>query len=130
LQKPLAVAAAGRLAEFPQVPTLTEAGVPNYELRIWTGVLAPAGTPAAVVSTLSEAVEAIVGSADVKKEIAEEGGEARTMTPRTFGAYIRSERRHWSALVHESGVPKVADGILGREGPISTPGLAGSPSGR
>ena len=108
LQRPLAVAAAGRLTELPQVPTFAEAGVPNYELRIWTGVLAPAGTPTAVVSTLNQSVQAIVRSADVKKEIAEQGGEAKTTTPRTFGAFIESERRRWSALVHESAVPRVA----------------------
>ena len=109
LQRPLAVAAAGRLTELPQVPTFAEAGVPNYELRIWTGVLAPAGTPAAVVSTLNEAVQAIVGSRDFKKEIAGQGGEVSTTTPQTFAKFITSERRRWSALVDESAVPRVAD---------------------
>lgn len=108
LQRPLAVAAASRLAELPQVPTFAEAGVPDYELRIWTGVLAPAGTPAAVVATLNEAVEAIVGSADFGKEIAGQGGEAETTTPGSFGTFIESERRRWSALVRESAVSRVA----------------------
>lgn len=110
LQKPLAVAAVNRLANLPQVPTFEEVGLPGYELRIWTGVLAPAGTPSGIVSTLNEVVRGIVRSADIKAEIAEEGGLAGATTPQSFAAFIKSERRRWSALVRESGVSKVSNG--------------------
>lgn len=107
LQKALAVAAPNRLAELPQVPTFAEVGLHDFELRIWTGVLAPAGTPKAVVAKLNDAIQAIVRSADVHEEIAEEGGEAGATTPQSFANFIGSERVHWSALVRESGVPRV-----------------------
>ena len=106
LQKALAVAAPNRLAQLPQVPTFAEVGLPHYDLRIWTGVLAPAGTPKAIVAILNDAIQAIVQSADIKKEIAEEGGEAGATTPKGFAEFIGSERAHWSALVRESGVPR------------------------
>jgi tripartite-type tricarboxylate transporter receptor subunit TctC len=107
LQKPLAVAAPNRLAELPQVPTFAEVGLPHYELRIWTGVLAPAGTPEAIVGMLNDAVQAILRSPEIKKEIAEEGGEAGATTPQSFADFIDSERAQWSALARESGVPQV-----------------------
>jgi tripartite-type tricarboxylate transporter receptor subunit TctC len=110
LQKPLAVAAASRLTNLPEVPTFAEVGLPDYELRIWTGVLAPAGTPTAIVSTLNQVLQGIVRSADIKTEIAEEGGQAGATTPQSFAAFIKSERRRWSMLVRESGVSRVSSG--------------------
>jgi len=107
LQRPLAVAAPNRLPQLPQVPTFAEVGLPHYELRIWTGVLAPAGTPAAIVAMLNAAVEAIVASPDVERDIAEEGGDVGSLTPQRFADFIASERAHWSTLVRESGVPQV-----------------------
>jgi len=107
LQKPLAVAAAARLPVLPAVPTFAEIGVANYELRIWTGILAPAGTPEEIVATLNQALQAILRTPELKKEIADEGGEAGATTPAAFAAYIQTERKHWSALVKESGVPKI-----------------------
>ena len=108
LQKPLAVAAPNRLADLPQVPTFAEIGIQHYDLRIWTGILAPTGTPAEIVKRLNKVVQQIVQSADIKKEIADEGGEPGTTTsPERFGAFIKTERAHWRVLVRESGVPKV-----------------------
>jgi tripartite-type tricarboxylate transporter receptor subunit TctC len=110
LQKPLAVAAAVRLTNLPQVPTFAEVGVPDYELRIWTGVLAPAGTPTAIVSTLNDVIQGIERAADIKAEIAEEGGEAGATTPQGFATFIKSERRRWSALVRETGLSRDSSG--------------------
>jgi tripartite-type tricarboxylate transporter receptor subunit TctC len=107
LQHALAVAAPSRLVQLPQVPTFDEVGLKHYELRIWTGVLAPAGTPKAIVTMLNEAVQAILRSPEIKEEIAEEGGEAGSTTPQRFADFIGSERAHWSTLVRESGVPQV-----------------------
>jgi tripartite-type tricarboxylate transporter receptor subunit TctC len=108
LQKPLAVAAPSRLADLPQVPTFAEIGIQHYDLRIWTGVLAPTGTPGEIVTMLNKVVQQIVQSPDIKKEIADEGGEpGATTSPERFGEFINTERTHWRALVRESGVPKV-----------------------
>ena len=106
-EKPLAVAAATRLSELPDVPTFEEVGVPKYELRIWTGVLAPKGTPKEIVARLNEAIQGILRTPEIRKEITEEGGEAGATTPAVFTAYIQAERKHWSALVAESGISKV-----------------------
>jgi tripartite-type tricarboxylate transporter receptor subunit TctC len=107
LQKPLAVAASTRLSELPDVPTFSEIGVPQYELRIWTGVLAPAGTPRKIVDKLNRTIRDILRTDAMRHEIADEGGVAADTTIPQFTAFIQAERQHWSALVAESGVPKV-----------------------
>jgi tripartite-type tricarboxylate transporter receptor subunit TctC len=107
LQKPLAVAAATRLPELPQVPTFGEIGVSQYELRIWTGIFAPAGTSKDIVAKLNQAVQDILKTPEVKKEIAQEGGMAGATTPEDFQTFIETEREHWKGLVMESGIPKV-----------------------
>ncbi|MBS0364494.1 MAG: tripartite tricarboxylate transporter substrate binding protein [Proteobacteria bacterium] len=112
-QKPVAVAADHRLADLPQTPTFAEIGVPDYKLRIWTGVLAPAGTPDAIIARLNGAVRAIVQSPQIKRAIATEGGEAGGRTPEHFAHFLSSERQHWGALVRETHLPKVT-------GPLST----------
>jgi len=108
LQRPLAVAAPSRLSELPEVPTFSEIGVSQFEMRIWTGVLAPAGTPREIVNRLSQMIQAILSTPEIKKEIADEGGEAGSTTPDDFAAFLQAERKHWGALVRESGVPRVA----------------------
>jgi tripartite-type tricarboxylate transporter receptor subunit TctC len=108
LQTPLAVAASIRLPALPDVPTFGELGVSGYELHIWTGVLAPAGTPKRIIAKLNEAIQAILRTPEIKKEIADEGGEAGATTPGDFAAFLQAERKHWSALVNESGIPRVA----------------------
>ena len=108
LQKPLAVAASSRLPNLPDVPTFREIGLAQFELRIWTGVLAPAGTPTEIVTRLNQAIKGILNTPEIKKEIADEGGEAGGTTPDTFTAFLRAERTRWSALVEESRIPKIA----------------------
>jgi tripartite-type tricarboxylate transporter receptor subunit TctC len=107
LQKPLAVAASTRLPGLPQVPTFAEVGVPNYELRIWTGVLAPAGTPREVIAKLNRAVESILQTPEIRQEIADEGGETHSTTPDGFAAFLQTERKLWIDLVNESEIAKV-----------------------
>ena len=108
LQRALAVAAAARLAELPAVPTFREVGVPQYQLRVWTGVLAPSGTPREIVIKLNQAIRDILSAPEIRKEIADEGGEAGGTTSDDFTAFLRAERTRWSALVDESGISKVA----------------------
>ncbi|HEY0342082.1 MAG TPA: tripartite tricarboxylate transporter substrate-binding protein [Steroidobacteraceae bacterium] len=107
LQTPLAVATRTRLPMLPEVPTFGEVGLPHYELRIWTGVLAPAGTPKEIVAKLNAAVRDMLRTPEIQKEITDEGGEAGATTPQEFATFLKTERRNWSALVAESGVPRV-----------------------
>jgi tripartite-type tricarboxylate transporter receptor subunit TctC len=107
LQRALAVAASSRLPGLPDVPTFEEAGIPNYELRIWTGVLAPAGTPTAIVTKLNQAIGSMLQTPEIRTAITDEGGESASTTPDEFSAFLKSERTRWSDLVNESGIPKV-----------------------
>jgi tripartite-type tricarboxylate transporter receptor subunit TctC len=107
LQSPLAVAARARLSGLPDVPTFGEIAVANYELRIWTGILAPARTPQAIVAKLNRTIQVLLRSPELKKEIADEGGEAGALTPAEFAKFLVAERKRWQGLVIESGVSKV-----------------------
>lgn len=107
LQKPLAVATSARLPGLPDVPTFAEVGVPRYELRIWTGVLAPRNTPKHIIVTLNLAVRDILRTPEIQREIVDEGGNAGDTTPDTFARFLDAERTSWRALVKESAIPKV-----------------------
>jgi tripartite-type tricarboxylate transporter receptor subunit TctC len=79
----------------------------QYEIRIWTGILSPAGTPREIVVKLNQAIQEILKNPEVKREIEQEGGIAGATTPDDFTAFIQTEREHWRGLVIESGVQKV-----------------------
>jgi tripartite-type tricarboxylate transporter receptor subunit TctC len=109
--KALGVASQHRVAELPDVPTFSEAGVKmngsEYELRVWTGILAPKGTDKKIVNALNTAILKILETPEIKKEIAQEGGEVRATSPSQFDEYIQTDRKRWAKLIKESGVPKV-----------------------
>ena len=90
-------------ALLPDMPTVSEAGVPGYEATQWYGVLAPAGVPKPIVAKLNaEMVKAIKG-ADVRDKLAAEAAEPVGNTPEEFGAFIRKEIARWAPVVKASG---------------------------
>jgi tripartite-type tricarboxylate transporter receptor subunit TctC len=89
---------------LPDVPTISEAGVPGYEAVNWWGVAAPAGLPLAIVDRLSREIEAVQKSDDVQKQLALQGAEAVVMKPAEFGAYIVSEMNKWEKVVKQGGI--------------------------
>jgi tripartite-type tricarboxylate transporter receptor subunit TctC len=93
-----------RVAIVPDVPTISEAGVPGYEAFNWWGVVAPAGTPAAVTKLLYGEITAIVASPDVQKWFVTEGAEAVNKTPEEFRTLIASEIVKWGKVVKEAGI--------------------------
>jgi tripartite-type tricarboxylate transporter receptor subunit TctC len=93
-----------RVAVVPDVPTISEAGVPGYEAFNWWGIVAPAGTPAAVTQRLHSEITAIVASQDVQKWFATEGAEAVNKTPEEFRKLIASEIVKWGKVVKEAGL--------------------------
>lgn len=101
--RPLAVTTAKRSPELPNVPTIAEAGVPGYEATSWFGLFAPAGTPPAVISKLNTAIVKVLGQADVKKKISEQGAEVYSETPEQFAAFIQKEAVKWGKVVRDSG---------------------------
>lgn len=101
--RPIAVTTAKRSPELPNVPTIAESGVPGYEATSWFGMFAPAGTPAPVLAKLNAAIVKVLNQPDVKKKIAEQGGDVVAETPEQFAAFIKAESVKWGKVVKESG---------------------------
>jgi len=100
----LAVTGATRLAALPAVPTVIEAGLRGYEVSLWMGILAPARTPAAIVSRLHRELVAILGTAGIKDALVAQGVEPRPSTPADFAAYIRAEIAKYRKVVKTAGI--------------------------
>ena len=101
--RPLAVTSAARSPVLPDVPTLAESGLPGYEATSWFGLLAPAGTPPAVIKVLNEQIIAILADPAVKAQLDEQGAVAHPETPEEFGRFIRAETTKWAKTVKDSG---------------------------
>jgi tripartite-type tricarboxylate transporter receptor subunit TctC len=100
----LATAAPQRIGAFPELPTLAELGYPDVVMADWQGIVAPAGTPQAVVRRLHAEVSRIMASENVRQRLASIGMEPASASPEEFGAHIRSELRKWATLVREAGI--------------------------
>lgn len=100
----LAVAAAERSDILPDVPTFAELGYPDVIADNWSGVLAPVGTPAPVVTRLNAAVNAVLGNVEVRRKLAESGVSALGGTPADLAALMRSESERWRIVVAELGL--------------------------
>jgi tripartite-type tricarboxylate transporter receptor subunit TctC len=92
-----------RSSVLPEVPTVSEAGVPGYEATIWLGVIAPKGTPPAIVNRLNAEITKIVNRPEVRSDWGKQGAAAMTMTPDAFGKYIAEDIVKWERIVKISG---------------------------
>lgn len=101
--RPLAVLSDRRATALPNVPTSKEAGVANYEVPIWYGILAPAGTPAAIITTLNQELTKALTSADLRERLAAVDVEPMTSTPEQFASFIKSETVRYAKVIKESG---------------------------
>jgi tripartite-type tricarboxylate transporter receptor subunit TctC len=99
----LAIARAQRWPVLPDVPTLVESGFPDFTVDAWTGVAAPAGTPAAIVDALNRAINQSLDSAEAKAGLARFSAIAQTGSPPEFAAWIASELPKWAAIVKLAG---------------------------
>ena len=102
--RPLAVTSAHRSPAMPDLPTMQEAGVPGYEVAGWYGMLAPAGTPPAIVDRLNREVVRIVRLPDVAEKIRNDGSEPVGSSPAQFAAHIKAEVEKWRDLIHRTGI--------------------------
>jgi tripartite-type tricarboxylate transporter receptor subunit TctC len=102
--KALAVIAPQRQASLPDVPTAAEAGLPNFDVTTWYGVLTVAGTPRPIVDRLNRELVAAMTSADMKQKLAAQGTDVRTSTPDEFAAYIKEEIAKWGDVIHKAGL--------------------------
>ncbi len=100
----LAVSSRTRAAATPEVPTMMEAGVPGYEAVSWYGLLAPAGTPRAVVERLSAETVRVLRMDDVRERLTGQGLEPVGNTPREFAARITEELPKWSRVIQAAGI--------------------------
>jgi tripartite-type tricarboxylate transporter receptor subunit TctC len=89
---------------LPDVPTVAEAGVPDYEAVNWWGIVAPAGTPPAIVERLHKAITEVQDSPEVQKQFATEGAEVVKKSPAEFGQFMISEMNKWERVVKEGGI--------------------------
>jgi tripartite-type tricarboxylate transporter receptor subunit TctC len=83
---------------------MIESGIPDYIMTFWSGVVAPAGTPAEIVDRLNTAINDGLTSAAVRDNLATVGGEARPGPPRDFADFIAAETRKWSAVAKMAGL--------------------------
>jgi tripartite-type tricarboxylate transporter receptor subunit TctC len=101
--RPLGVSGAQRVPAFPDIPTIAEAGVRGYDVTLWYGVLAPAGTSAAVVTRLHAAMTTALNSPDLKQRLYNDGAEPALNAPEEFRAYIKAEIERWAPIIRASG---------------------------
>ncbi|HEX9685535.1 MAG TPA: tripartite tricarboxylate transporter substrate binding protein [Burkholderiales bacterium] len=102
--RPLAVSTAERVAVVPDVPTLREAGLREYEHSTWYGLFVPAGTPRPVVERLNDTVRKIVTSDDVKQKFSPQGVEPASNSPEEFRAFLTAEIAKWAKVVKGAGL--------------------------
>ncbi|MFA4912425.1 MAG: tripartite tricarboxylate transporter substrate binding protein [Alcaligenaceae bacterium] len=100
----LAVTSAKRLASLPDVPTMREAGVPNYEMRSWQAIFAPAGVPEPIVQKLYQAINEILKSPAVLEQLNTMGVEPSGMPPAEFAVFQQQEIDRWRKVIKAAGV--------------------------
>jgi tripartite-type tricarboxylate transporter receptor subunit TctC len=102
--KVLGVTTAKRASNLPEVPTLSEAGVKGYEAALWTGILAPAGTPPAIITRLNGEIAKVLELKDVKDALDRQGAEAQASSPQEFAAFLKKDYAKWARVVKEGGI--------------------------
>ena len=102
--KAIAVTSARRATALPELPTLAESGVPGFEATATVGMLAPAGTPRALVLRLNQDVHRVVNEPAMREQLLARGLEIALSTPEEFARYIRSEIERWGRVVRDAGI--------------------------
>jgi tripartite-type tricarboxylate transporter receptor subunit TctC len=102
--RPLAVAAPQRVAAVPDVPTMAEAGFPQLEGGPWFGLMAPAGTPRAVIDWLNGEARKAFSASDVRERFIAQGMTLPLGTPEQFSAYVAAESKRWGDIIRKAGI--------------------------
>jgi tripartite-type tricarboxylate transporter receptor subunit TctC len=102
--KAIATTGKQRSTVLPDVPTVAESGVPGYEATIWLGLLAPKGTPPAIVNRLNEAVSKIVSQPEVQQAWAKQGAVAMVMNAQAFDRYVRDDVAKWAKVIKSANI--------------------------
>ena len=93
-----------RSAALPEVPTVAEAGLADFDVTTWYGVLAPAGTPRNVITRLNTELIKVMHAPELKEKLAATGTDPLTSTPDEFAAYIKREIAKWGDVIRKAGV--------------------------
>jgi tripartite-type tricarboxylate transporter receptor subunit TctC len=97
--KPIAVTGARRISVLPQVPTVQESGIPDFDVVSWYGLMAPAGTPGATIERLRQSMKDVLRIDEVRNRLADLGAETAGNSPAEFAAELREEFQKWSELI-------------------------------
>jgi tripartite-type tricarboxylate transporter receptor subunit TctC len=101
----LGISSAKRFAEYPDVPTVAEAGVPGYEVITWYGVFAPGGTPGAIVNRLHAEITKAMQAPDTRARLAEAGADGTvTRSPEEFAAIVRADTARYAKIIKDAGL--------------------------
>jgi len=103
-----ALASAGlkRTAYLPDVPTVIESGIKNYDVTSWNGLSVPKGTPESVIATLNQAMKDIISDPDVQGKAGQMGMAMRASTPADMTARMKADIAKWGAVIDKAGIPK------------------------
>ena len=104
LVRPIAAAGAKRLKEFPDLPTIAESGYPDFDVYIWYGIVAPAGTPPDIVKKLHDAIAEILANPTERADIEKKGYDVTPSTPEELAAFIKSDLARWKGLVQKAKI--------------------------
>ncbi len=102
----LAVTSAQRIAMLPDVPTMQESGVPNFEVNSWYGLMAPANTPPAILEKINADMHTALRDAAVDKRMQDAGMPPSPSTRQEFDQFVRSEVTRWARVIKEAGIPQ------------------------
>src|SRR6266851_1814860 len=102
--RPLAVTARERSPLLPDLPSLNEVGLPDFDINPWCGLFAPAGTPKDIVARLNGEMRTIVDSPAVKERLVAVGFDAFSSSPEELGAFVKSELAAWGKLIKDAGI--------------------------
>jgi tripartite-type tricarboxylate transporter receptor subunit TctC len=100
----LAVTGKTRSPDFPDLPTMIESGYPDYVLSFWTGIVAPAGTPADIVAKLNGLINEVLQSPAMKPHLARFNVEANVASPQEFATFVAGEAQKWSSIIKAAGI--------------------------
>ena len=100
----LAVTSRRRLPSLPNVPTVTESGLPGYEYMTWMGVCAPAGTPREIIARFNSEIGKLLRTSEARDWFAAQGAEPVADTPAGFLDFIKAEYEYWGIVVREAGI--------------------------
>jgi tripartite-type tricarboxylate transporter receptor subunit TctC len=100
----IALASNQRNPAVPDVPTMAEWGIPDFDVGTWSGLIAPKGLAPEIVQKINAAVTEVVNDPAIRKRLIDEGSEIRTMSPAEFGQFIRTENVRWVKVVKEVNI--------------------------